>query len=1724
MPSYDPNFFNINPYYDDFDESKKFLKLLFRPGYSLQARELSQIQSILQNQIERFGNFVLDDGSMVFGGQITEIPSKVVALSGLSGGGGIVVSELTDKVVTMVQSGGETSYAKIIHGVSDPITDEDVIYFQYISGEGHTGSVVDVQGFNTGLTFTASTSGDFSDGLVIFVDEGIRYTNGYFVTHGSQRIGVYEVGESSVDYETPSSSVGFSVNKSIITSEQDISLRDPASGFYNFNAPGSDRFKIDLVVSQRSLTASVDTSAVDPFSRSDFIEFVRVVDGDVVKKEKYADLGQIEETFARRTYDESGHYIVDPFEISMLQGPTATQLYSKLNSGKAYVFGYEFETMGSTRLIHDRARTSRDSLVDVQYGYSVGPYILGKFSGIADGASGLNLSNPPRILLDSFTGITSQQDLGVVNGVKFSAGLSATTRDFIPGLTLYFADNTADLTGGSSPGASAAIQAKILNVIDSNRYTSEGHAYVDYILIGPPYLTGNNWSGGVTSSFETTSPFYVAAGASFESGADITFTGSDVSFYAVTNEVQFTGGNISSQIGSARIRNIQKVSGIDHKLFLDDVSLNEGKSISDIRRMYVEGNTGNPAFYAYEIPVKTYNLENTSLVFESPFAEVVKNIDQYDFMVDVVLENQTFSSGSWTTTLSFNGLVQIGPNISTSEIFYNLNSSRVVTVYSKDGKIDGEVRINGGDDPKVITIQNATLNGSEFNGTATVIVSCMVGSIAAELSESRSKIEATASVGLTSFTGPDDQGYYYSYFKVGGNNLTDVFEVSSISPTLPGYIFDNGQRDTYYDFARIKVSSLPSEGYTADIRYYTHSGYGPFAGGLSSGAIGSYPNYEEIPNYTSYSGKTLSLRNSLDFRPVRYGNETTFSLTGPYQYPTFVYDGYEHSVDYSYYLPRIDKIVLTRDKQFEIIRGIPSENPVVPADSPNAMTLYTIRFNPYTFNEDDVTIVQEDNRRFTMKDIGNLERRIEKLEYYSTLSLLEQEAKNSPIYDDLGLEIPKKALLVDQFTGTESSDVGNPDFYCSVNRETKELRPPYTLTNVGYESTIVIPSGLTNNAGIVTFNFTEEEFVANKKYNSSRYINSNAIVDFNGTIKLNPHCDSWFSLTKTPMIKSNFDGENDSWLIGSLAFSMNANFWDYNWFGKNASISSVNRKNTTLVKNYKQKPLSTGKIGTFTIPQSNIKSTPERIVDSTVVPYCREKTISLTSTGLKPNKVHYVYFDDQLISSGITSSSRGELSYSLTVTGDTYVSGKKLVRILDNNTNDLSSSTSSADAIYTVSGITKDADSSGYVRPLITRRESSNSENITNDVLTREFQRKNAKSKYSKENLSQIFSIRDETYPQGVFVKSVSLYFSAWPTSSDFEKDFPVKLMLKPVVNGYPSPSKIIAESSVYDIDTSGTLSSNEEYSLVTFEFDHPIYLQGGDYALELESNSSQYAVKTYLLPSVNIPNSVERESVVDTAIENLILPKNVGKTEKLNNEILTFVLNRCSFSGSATNLSYTGLTLNYPSEIRSHVEGCLIDPRYCSITYNSVTYSPNTSDKIKDSTTSSTLFVNLSPINQFVSPAYDVRASNFVFTTHVSSANTVNELLSRDSEDTLVDTTYRNTTKSRYITKTVNTLQTATNVSVTFDKNQPPETDIKVYLKKTEPNSSVSFDDAEYIELLEVSRDINPVKSDDFVKTEYRYPINLPEFNTFAVKIVFTSPSDSNRYPSIKNLRVVAI
>jgi hypothetical protein len=59
---------NSAPYFDDFDQADNYYRTLFRPGVPVQARELSGMQSTLQDQIDKFGRHIFKEGSIVEGG------------------------------------------------------------------------------------------------------------------------------------------------------------------------------------------------------------------------------------------------------------------------------------------------------------------------------------------------------------------------------------------------------------------------------------------------------------------------------------------------------------------------------------------------------------------------------------------------------------------------------------------------------------------------------------------------------------------------------------------------------------------------------------------------------------------------------------------------------------------------------------------------------------------------------------------------------------------------------------------------------------------------------------------------------------------------------------------------------------------------------------------------------------------------------------------------------------------------------------------------------------------------------------------------------------------------------------------------------------------------------------------------------------------------------------------------------------------------------------------------------------------------------------------------------------------------------------------------------------------------------------------------------------------------------------------------------------------------
>ena len=331
---------NVAPYYDDFDSDKNFYKVLFRPGYAIQGRELTQLQSLLQNQIEQFGKYAFKQGELVIPGEVgfnTKLP--YVKLSSVSEipvnqDGQIVYKkyDITQLIGRQVRGLTSGVVATVVSSAIATDTESDVLFVNYTTSgdagneetfrQGETVEVVD--GINTPLmvvgtdgsvlptsiTITNPDTGEDTSieslamgyASAVQVEEGIYFVNGYFVRNDAQLLIVDKY------YSRPSAKVGFKITESIITPEEDASLYDNSIGSSNYSAPGAHRLSIKLSLISYSLDQKTD---------SNFIKLLSVKNGSIQSQVSQTDYNLLEQTLARRTYDESGDYVVDNFPLNV---------------------------------------------------------------------------------------------------------------------------------------------------------------------------------------------------------------------------------------------------------------------------------------------------------------------------------------------------------------------------------------------------------------------------------------------------------------------------------------------------------------------------------------------------------------------------------------------------------------------------------------------------------------------------------------------------------------------------------------------------------------------------------------------------------------------------------------------------------------------------------------------------------------------------------------------------------------------------------------------------------------------------------------------------------------------------------------------------------------------------------------------------------------------------------------------------------------------------------------------------------------------------------------------------------------------------------------------------------------------------------------------------------------------------------------------------------------
>ena len=400
---------NVSPYFDDFDPKKNYYKTLFNPGFPVQARELTGLQSTLQNQIERFGGHLFKEGSSVTGGGVkynNAFPTVRIATSYSGVSLTRYMGKLLNRNLKGETSGVRAQVKAYLNRASLPgqpftlfvnyldsssgtnegetfIPGENLI----IEGQIATENIIIQNGEGCATVSTVDNAISVGSGAVL--TGGVYFVRGYFI----------DVPEQSIILEPfstrPSYKIGLEVFEEIINSDIDKTLADNASGFNNYNAPGADRLKIRAYLTKKSIN---DTGAI-----ANFIELMEVREGVIVSSEKDLQYNELAKEFARRTADESGDYYVTPFTITPKntlndfkgnkgifsedqltynnQTPSDDLGTYKLSPGKAYVKGYEVETVTPSFIDFKKPRTTK-LLEDQSLNYVTGPtFGLNRVSG-----------------------------------------------------------------------------------------------------------------------------------------------------------------------------------------------------------------------------------------------------------------------------------------------------------------------------------------------------------------------------------------------------------------------------------------------------------------------------------------------------------------------------------------------------------------------------------------------------------------------------------------------------------------------------------------------------------------------------------------------------------------------------------------------------------------------------------------------------------------------------------------------------------------------------------------------------------------------------------------------------------------------------------------------------------------------------------------------------------------------------------------------------------------------------------------------------------------------------------------------------------------------------------------------------------------------------------------------------------------------------------------------
>lgn len=1238
-------------YYDDYNEDKQYYRILFRPAVAVQARELTQLQTAIQKQISRFGDNIFKDGSIVDGCAINDYAQTPfvrlvdslltgnVAITDLAAGKYIITNGTNANAVRATVLTAQTGFVSTY-----PDTNQLFLNYYYT---GKDGSNNDVGLFSNGQTLyiynanqtpLGTLNGAYLDATInvytsnsstkstgnsycLGISEGVVYHKGFF-----QKVNRQVTVVKRHDAFPNNMIVGFETQESIVTDTQDASLNDNAQGFTNYNAPGAHRLKLNPVLV--------------PYSKNNVSNtFFGIAEFDagrlVIARRGDQAYNKINEVMSQRTYEESGNYTIRPFVVQT--GPVAGNtdaFFYRISPGLAYVKGNRVELLATFNSQAPRANTTaidQNQTITANFGNYV---YVDEVVGAPD------ITNIGEVAI-----YDSAQD--TVSGAKGTSGA-------VVGNIVGYANIKSLLYYSGDKGAPSCRYYLYLSSIRMNKgksfksdaksfYKGSAPRFVGDIILenGSAVLKDTTFTSMVFNSGVPAVKSLTPTGGS----VDTTFTFRKTSTTTLNGNGTFTF-TLSGGLGTGGTEQLFSTNARDYNITLT-------------QNTYTANITGTAS---------TTSTSNAVAGSGTTFQTVFKSGDTVRF------SNATASwvrvVGSVLSNTSMTLTSNAGGTFSTYNMQYYYPDGAVLNVE------DSMLSVNSAANTFTINLGKTFAFGSGNTVYAQYPVQRTLAAPIKKVARKNRYVKIDCSNNAGGLKGPWSLG------------LSDVYKIEKVhvgtsysntsSDVKSWFRFDNGQRDEAYNHATLSIKPARASQINASAKILVQLSH--FEANTAAGAgfysIDSYPvstdgissnsstiTLAEIPFFTSSTGESYNLRDAIDFRPIKGATANSVANTNPANtlitvnppaansntYSVGAYGQYlpeadsTFTADYEYYLPRRDLVIATPTGRFSVIQGNPELNPRLPLNISDGTVIaetivppYPSLTNPeaeaYDRNDISIAIILRSNKRYTMEEIGVLEDRIKRLEYYTVLNAVEQAAKSLTIPKEDGTDRFKNGIFVEAFVNHTSGAVTDPAYSISTYSAESSMRPKFKERSLDLQYVPVQSTNVQKTGYAITLPFVTEEWIS--QLTASKYrVCTESIWQWNGSIDLLPETDFFKDVDRAPAVNFTVDlsqpfVQNPQAFFGTdyqtLSVDVNTDL------NSSASTSQSGRTISTTTTTTATTTTTTQQLATTTSFGGTTKSTTQVgsfVQDVSIVPYIRQQVISFVANNLKPNTKLHCFFD-----------------------------------------------------------------------------------------------------------------------------------------------------------------------------------------------------------------------------------------------------------------------------------------------------------------------------------------------------------------------------------------------------------------------------------------------------------------------------------------------------------------